>query len=188
VTGDFVTAYSGLARRWGWRFVPAAVVFWTVLWPLACVWFAISTVVRHRSRDNSPAARLERRVARLVSWYPAAWTTRHGDEFAELLRETIRDGRDGPRMTMNILRESSAARIASVGGLVPATCWWVCWIPLFGQGVAPLMMKLAGSPTRSWFAALYLPSAYQWPAIAAMIALGLATLGTAARATRTASA
>ena len=32
-------------------------------------------------------------------------------------------------------------------------------------------------PTRSWFLALYLPDAYQWPLIAAMIALGLSMLG-----------
>jgi ABC-2 type transport system permease protein len=37
-------------------------------------------------------------------------------------------------------------------------------------------MKLTETPTRSWFLALYLPDAYQWPLIAAMIALGLAML------------
>ena len=40
-------------------------------------------------------------------------------------------------------------------------------------------MKLTETPTRSWFLALYLPDAYQWPLIAAMIALGLAMLAPA---------
>ena len=38
-------------------------------------------------------------------------------------------------------------------------------------------MKLTETPTRSWFLALYLPDTYQWPLIAAMIALGLLMLG-----------
>ena len=38
------------------------------------------------------------------------------------------------------------------------------------------VLKLTETPTRSWFLALYLPDAYQWPLIAAMLALGLAML------------
>jgi ABC-2 type transport system permease protein len=37
-----------------------------------------------------------------------------------------------------------------------------------------LVVKLIGTPIRSWFLALYLPSVWQWPVILAMIALGLA--------------
>jgi ABC-2 type transport system permease protein len=37
-------------------------------------------------------------------------------------------------------------------------------------------MKLTEAPTRSWFLALYVPDAYQWPLIAAMLILGLAML------------
>jgi hypothetical protein len=81
------------------------------------------------------------------------------------------------------MRESSAARIASAGGIAAVTCWWLCWLPLFAQGVAPLIMKVAGTPARSWFLALYLPNPYQWPMIAAMIAAGLTMLTTAVRAT-----
>lgn len=58
-------------------------------------------------------------------------------------------------------------------------CWTVCWIPLFPQGIVPLVMKLTDSTVRSWFLALYLPPAFQWPVIFAMIALGSAMLYTA---------
>jgi hypothetical protein len=51
-------------------------------------------------------------------------------------------------------------------------CWTFCWIPLFPQGIVPLVVKLTGSSVRSWFLALYLPPTFQWPVIFAMIALG----------------
>ena len=58
-------------------------------------------------------------------------------------------------------------------------CWSLAWLPLFPQGLVPLVFKLAGSPVRSWFLPLYLPPAWQWPVILGMIALGLAMVGTA---------
>jgi hypothetical protein len=42
-------------------------------------------------------------------------------------------------------------------------------------------MKASGGTYRSWFAALYLPGALQWPAIAVMLIAGLAMLGMAIR-------
>jgi ABC-2 type transport system permease protein len=53
-------------------------------------------------------------------------------------------------------------------------CWSIFWLPLFPQGLVPLVFKLVGIPVRSWFLALYLPAPFQWPTIFAMIALGLA--------------
>jgi ABC-2 type transport system permease protein len=53
-------------------------------------------------------------------------------------------------------------------------CWSLCWLPLFPQGIVPLVVKLTGSSVRSWFLALYLPPIFQWPVIFAMIALGSA--------------
>ena len=58
-------------------------------------------------------------------------------------------------------------------------CWSLARLPLFPQGLVPLVFKLAGSPVRSWFLPLYLPPAWQWPVILGMIALGLAMVGTA---------
>jgi ABC-2 type transport system permease protein len=59
-------------------------------------------------------------------------------------------------------------------------CWSLAWLPLFPQGLVPLVFMLVGSPpVRSWFLALYLPPAWQWPVVLAMIALGLAMVAVA---------
>jgi ABC-2 type transport system permease protein len=58
--------------------------------------------------------------------------------------------------------------------------WTACTIApiaLFPQGIVPLVIKLTSSDVRSWFLALYLPEAVQWPVIAFMISLGLAIGG-----------
>src|SRR5262249_27880134 len=36
---------------------------------------------------------------------------------------------------------------------------------LIAQGLAPLLIKLFGSPTRVWFLALYLPTGWKWSGI-----------------------
>ncbi|WP_433413756.1 hypothetical protein ACQP1V_32070 [Microtetraspora malaysiensis] len=54
----------------------------------------------------------------------------------------------------------------------------LCWVPLAAQGIVPALMLTTGQVTRSWFLALYLPQHLQWPAIIAMIALGLVLLAT----------
>jgi hypothetical protein len=185
MSGDFFVIYAGLAKRWGWRLVPLAVLFWAVFWPVGVAWLAITLVLRHRSLDEAPAARTDRRVARLLSWYPPEWRARYGAEFSELLRDEMRDGHGGLRLSLDVMRESNAARIESAGGIAATTCWSLCWLPLFAQGIAPLIMKLAGTPVRSWFLALYLPSPYQWPMITAMITIGLIMLATAVRLTST---
>jgi hypothetical protein len=182
MTGDFFVDYAGFAQRWGWRFVPLALVFWVVFWPVAAVWSAITVIRRYGSLDRGSPATSESRVARLLSWYPPEWRARYGEEFSELLRDAIREGDAGIGLTLNVMRESSRARIAAAGGIAAAICWSLCWLPLFAQGIAPLIMKLAGTPSRSWFLALYLPDPYQWPALVAMITLGLIMFGTAARA------
>ncbi|WP_228641770.1 histidine kinase [Microtetraspora sp. AC03309] len=57
-------------------------------------------------------------------------------------------------------------------------CWGLCWLPLFPQGLVAMVMKLVGSPERSWFLALYLPEPLQWPTIIGMICLGGVMLAT----------
>jgi hypothetical protein len=178
---DFFVAYSGFAERWGWRFVPVALIFWVVFWPVGVVWGAITLLARYWSRDLAPGDRTDRHVARLLSWYPPDWRARYGAEFSELLHDEIRHGHGGLRLTLNVIRESNMARVTSVGGITAATCWSLCWLPLCAQGIAPLILKLAGTPVRSWFLAFYLPTPYQWPMIAAMILLGLIMVATAAR-------
>ncbi|MBB4914888.1 hypothetical protein [Streptosporangium saharense] len=53
----------------------------------------------------------------------------------------------------------------------------IAWLPLFPQGLAPLVMKVLGVEERVWFLALYLPPVWQWPTIIFMIAIGLLMYG-----------
>ena len=150
---DLGTITSKLFERWGWKCIPPLVVCWVALWPVGLAWLALSLAGAYRDRDRSSEARVERRVARLLSLYPPRWQSRYGQEFAELRRETIRSGHGGPHLTLNVVREGTAAWWQSREGrraLLPATCWWMCWIPLGSQGLAPLIMKAGptapGSP------------------------------------------
>ncbi|MEV1004154.1 hypothetical protein [Nonomuraea sp. NPDC050202] len=53
----------------------------------------------------------------------------------------------------------------------------IAWLPLFPQGVVPMVMKIVGIEDRGWFLALHLPPVWQWPTIIFMIALGLLMYG-----------
>ncbi|SFK71949.1 ABC-2 type transport system permease protein [Streptosporangium canum] len=53
----------------------------------------------------------------------------------------------------------------------------IAWLPLFPQGLAPMVMKIVGIEDRGWFLALHLPPIWQWPTIIFMIALGLLMYG-----------
>ncbi|GII80404.1 hypothetical protein Sru01_53860 [Sphaerisporangium rufum] len=55
-------------------------------------------------------------------------------------------------------------------------CFGLCWLPLFPQGLVPIVLKIAGVDERSWFLALYLPEPWQWPTLLGMIALGAGML------------
>ena len=169
-----------MAEHHSWVFIPASIVFWTLFSPLALVWLGLWLIDRYRALDKSPAAERERRVTRLLRWYPADWRGRYGDEMAGLLHDTIAEGRGGPRLSLNVAKEGLAVRLSPPArrDLIAGACLSLCCIPLFPQGLVPAVMKLTETPTRSWFLALYLPDAYQWPMIIAMIALGLAMLRT----------
>ncbi|MGI5493034.1 histidine kinase [Microtetraspora malaysiensis] len=58
-------------------------------------------------------------------------------------------------------------------------CWGLCWLPLIPQGFVAMGMKLAGAPEKSWFLALHMPEALQWPTIVGLILLGGGMLATA---------
>jgi len=175
-----------MAERHLLLFVLASIVFWTLLSPLALGWLVLWLIDRYRALDKCPAAKRERQVTRLLRWYPADWRERYGDEMASLLQDMIVEGRGGPRLAFNVMKEGLAARLAPPNAprqaLTPrqalaGLCFGVCAIPLLPQGLVPAIMKLTETPTRSWFLALYLPDAFQWPLIAAMIALGVSMLG-----------
>jgi len=167
-----------VAERRPWVFVAASIVFWTLLSPLALVWLALWLIDRHWALDKSTAATLDRRVTRLLRWYPAAWRIRYGHEMAALLHDMIAEGGGGPQLSLNVAKEGLAARLTAPArrDALAGACLGLCWLPLFPQGLVPAVMKLTDTPTRSWFLALYLPDPYQWPVLAAMLALGLAML------------
>ncbi|HEY7046053.1 MAG TPA: hypothetical protein VH373_02440 [Jatrophihabitantaceae bacterium] len=172
-----------VAERRPWVFAAASIVFWTLLSPLALVWLVLWLIDRYRALDKSPEATRDRRVTRLLRWYPAAWRTRYGSEMAALLHDTIAERGGGPQMSLNVAKEGLAARLTMPArrDALAGTCLGLCWLPLLPQGLVPAVMKLTETPTRSWFLALYLPDPYQWPVIAAMLALGLAMLGAGRR-------
>jgi hypothetical protein len=165
-----------MAEHHTWWFVAASIVFWALLSPLALVWFVLWLVDRYRALDKRPEAR----VARLLRFYPAGWRERYGDEMAELLHETIAEGRGGVRLTFNIAKEGLAERfrLPARRDAIAGVCLGLCWLPLFPQGLAPAVLKLTDAPTQSWFLALHMPGAWQWPVIAGMLWLGLAMLQT----------
>jgi hypothetical protein len=181
-------------------------IVWTVAqvvaWTVACTFASLVlttgvmwVVNRRRVRGVSGA---ERRVQQLLLWYPDEWRARYGDELAALLHDTIDDGRDGIRLTLDVAREGFAAHwhaartdvvrsytLAGAKRSIAATLLWsLCWIPLFQQGIAAMVMKLSGASNTSWFLALRAPDALQWPAIAGMVAVGLLTLAAAVRLSR----
>ncbi|MFG1946226.1 hypothetical protein [Nonomuraea sp. NPDC048826] len=53
----------------------------------------------------------------------------------------------------------------------------IAWLPLFPQGLVPMVMKILGVEDRGWFLALHLPPIWQWPTVIFMIALGLLMYG-----------
>ena len=156
---------AGVSRFWH---VLGAIVFWTVAWPIGIAWL----VVR---RARKP------RIERLLGWYPAAWRERYGEEFAELLRDSVDGGHGGLRLSLNVAREGLAARLDETGISRPAVCLIVCWTPLIPQGLVPMAFLLGGVESRSWFLALYMPEPLQWATAGAMVALGLALLVTGLR-------
>jgi hypothetical protein len=176
----------------------AQVVAWTVAWTFASLVLTTGVIWVVNRRRVRGVSGTERRVQQLLYWYPDEWRARYGDELAALLHDTIDDGRDGIRLTLDVARAGLAAHWecvrtdvarsfdrAGVKGFAAETLLWsLCWIPLFQQGIAALVMKLAGAKSSGWFLALRAPEALQWPAIAGMVAVGLLALVAAVRMTQ----
>jgi histidine kinase/DNA gyrase B/HSP90-like ATPase len=51
--------------------------------------------------------------------------------------------------------------------------WGTAWCPTFPQGIVAAIFKIVGSEEKTWFLALYMPEAWQWPTIFGMITLGV---------------
>jgi hypothetical protein len=57
----------------------------------------------------------ERRAARLLRWYPRAWRSRYGEEFAELLIADISERPRSSTRTADVVRGGIVARLAGAG-------------------------------------------------------------------------
>lgn len=128
-------------------------------------------------------ARVERRVRRMLAWFPRSWRERYGEEFSELVRLAIRDGRGGVGLTVDVLRESLAVRLAPFRRreVIGVLCWSLCWVPLVALGLVPMILTLTGSPAGGLFVPRSLPAPYHWAAMSAMVAAGSLMLATAIR-------
>lgn len=96
--------------------------------------------------------------------------------------------RRGPELLALLRHGRSADGPASVGGTWKArmealprwrrvlvmVCVSLGAIPLFPQGIVPLVFTLNGIETKAWFLAMYASPGWRWPVIVGMIALGLA--------------
>jgi hypothetical protein len=58
---------------------------------------------------------LDRRVARLLRWYPRTWRDRYGDEFAAFLRSELSERPRSPVRTFDVARAGVNARLARAG-------------------------------------------------------------------------
>ncbi len=169
---DFFAAHAAIGRKWGWWSAIPITVFWILLWPIGLVWFTASFVKWYTALDKSLEARATRRATRFLSWYPESWQIRHGKEFSDSVEEAMREGHGGPALTMNVVRESGLARSKSQPNSTGVLFWALCWLPLVGQGLIPMILKLTGVHVKALFLAFYLSGSYQWPFIIVMILVG----------------
>ena len=138
---------------------------WTLVWPLAAL--LIDRLVNPRTP--------ERRIARLLAWYPRAWRRRGGEELAELIEDAIAAGRDDFRLTLDVAREGLVERARSLrarrvaGGLLTG----IGWTMVIPQGiVAPVLGQIDGFPP-GWFLSLQVGGDELWVVAGAMVAVGL---------------
>src|SRR5215469_11883369 len=111
----------------------------------------------------------ERRVARLLRWYPRSWRTRYGDEFTELLLAEVADHPRSWRRTMDVAANGLLARFTSAG----LTSHELPALEQIRCGVATLCCALAAFVTFGVAMLAQLAMGWQWatprsaPAVAA---------------------
>jgi len=119
----------------------------------------------------------EKRVRRLIRWYPRAWRQRYGDEFAELLLADIAERPRSWSRAFDVARSGAAARLG-LGGVVHS-------LPSHERAGARLAaLVCAGSVFMLFGAAIWaqLAIGWQWsrpsaPATSAAIVLMSCLLG-----------
>ncbi|MEU4834489.1 hypothetical protein [Streptosporangium sp. NPDC023615] len=92
---------------------------------------------------------------------------RHGIDLLNLMKHGSPPKADRPTTADLPLRHRIGVTI----------CYTIAWLPLFPQGLVPMVMKIFGVEERVWFLALHLPPIWQWPTIIFMIATGLLMYG-----------
>ncbi|QBI53957.1 hypothetical protein [Streptomonospora litoralis] len=119
-----------------------------------------------------------------VWWFGRLAYRRLGTQGAELLQQLrtghrISGGATGTGRAEQESAETGGEIVRPGSGLPTAVvfaCFVLCWIPLFPQGIVPMLLKLADSDTKSWFLPLWLPEPLQWPVMIGMVVLGLALI------------
>ncbi|GAA1613341.1 hypothetical protein [Actinoplanes couchii] len=106
----------------------------------------------------------------LTVWGGRRAATRLRDTGPEMLA-TMRGGQTRTRVV-----RSSAAELPKRTSQLVTLLWTLCWIPLFPQGLVPLVMIANGDTERLWFAALYVDDPWRIPVALAFSALGAAMM------------
>jgi hypothetical protein len=151
--------------------VIAEIAAWTLFFPVAIV-------LMMRRLLGYGQATPEGRVDALLRWYPERWRERHGDTYAQILLDTIADGRDDFRMTVDVAREGVIER----GRAFRWDRAWasllvtVGWLMFFPQGIVATLLSFIPGMARSWFVALYFDGAERYLVLGGMVAVGLLLL------------
>ncbi len=118
----------------------------------------------------------DRRIRRLLRWYPRCWRNRYGEEFAELLRAELAEQPRSPRRTVNVARSGLLARCTAAGitshELPPAEQIRAC--------LGTLCCAVAATGTLGVFMLAQLATGWQWsdaaygPAVAGTLIMAAA--------------
>jgi hypothetical protein len=90
-------------RQYGPAWLSAELVAW-IAFPIGILWFAYDRLARFTG------ATPEQRADRMVRWYPPEWRERYGEEFRAVLLDAMAEGRDGPRLWLDVAREAASRR------------------------------------------------------------------------------
>jgi hypothetical protein len=100
----------------------------------------------------------------LLTWWLGNVAVRRLEARGSEMLFLMRTGRTSKSVKIDVPKR---AVWASISG------WTLGSIALFPQGIVPMIVLLAGVEVKSWFLALYLPGALQWPGAAVMVLFGV---------------
>ena len=143
------------------------ILFWTLIWPLG------GWLVDRAVNPRTP----ERRVRRLLAWYPPSWRERHGAALGELLTDAVADGRGGTLLAFDVAREGMTERVRAVravraSAVSASALIGVGWLMFFPQGVVAAVLTQVDIPP-SWFLALHMEGELRFLVAGAMAGVGI---------------